>query len=67
MVALGNTVYAAKESKTPLSADELTQAKSTLEGVEKTSFTPKSGQSAADQAAEKRKIVSLANEILAAL
>jgi phospholipase A-2-activating protein len=67
LVALGNTLYAAKEYKTPLSAEELTQAKSTLEGVEKTTFTPKSGQSAADLAAEKRKIVSLANEILAAL
>lgn len=67
MVALGNTLYAAKESNTPLSAEELTQAKSTLEGVEKTSFTPKSGQSATDLAAEKQKIVNLAKEILAAL
>ena len=63
LVALGNLLYAAKQFNTLLSTEEIAQARSALEGVEKMPFTPKAGQSATDQAAEKRKILNLAKEI----
>jgi hypothetical protein len=60
-------LYAAKQFNTPLPVETIVQAKSALEGVEKLSFAPKSGQSAADLATEKRKILNVAKEILATL
>ena len=60
-------VYATKQFNTPLQAEEVVQTKLTLEGVAKMSFAPKHGQSAADLAAEKRKVVSVAGEISAML
>lgn len=60
-------LYAAKKFNAPLPAEETVRARSALEGVEKLSFPPKSGQSAADLAAEKRKISNIAKEILATL
>lgn len=60
-------LYAAKQFNTSLSAEELAQVRLVLEGVEKVIFTPKSGQSAADPAVEKRKIANVAKEILTAL
>jgi len=64
LVALGNILYAAKQFNNPLPAEEVVQVKSTLEGVEKMAFAPKAGQSAPDQATEKRKILNVAKEIL---
>ena len=60
-------LYAAKQFNTPLSAEEVALARSTLEGAEKIPFAPKPGQSAVDLAAEKRKIVNVAKEILTTL
>ena len=59
-------LYAAKKFNTPLPVEEATQARSALEGAEKLSFSPRPGQSAADLAAEKRKIANVAKEILVA-
>jgi len=67
LVALGNMVYATKQFNTPLLAEEVAQTKLTLEGVGKMSFTPRPGQSAADLAAEKRKVVNVTKEIAAML
>lgn len=60
-------LYATKQFNIPLPVEEITQAKSALEGVEKLSFAPKPGQSSADIAAEKRKVTNVAKEILTAL
>lgn len=64
LVALGNMLYAAKRFNTSLPPEEVAQARSTLEGAENIPFTPKAGQSAADSAAQKRKVIALAKEIL---
>ena len=56
-------IYAIKKFGAKLSAEEVRQVKSTLGGIEKIPFTPKPGQSAADLAAEKRKIVNVIKEI----
>lgn len=63
LVALGNMIYAARQFNNLLPAEEA-QARSTLEGVENMSFTPKVGQSASELATDKRKIASLVKEIL---
>jgi len=60
-------LYAAKQFNTPLPVEETAQARSALEGVEKLSFAPKPGQSAADLTTEKRKVSNVAKEILATL
>lgn len=60
-------LYASKQFDTPFQAEEVVQVRSALEGAEKLSFTPKPGQSAADTAAEKRKIANVTREILAVL
>ena len=60
-------LYAAKQFNNPLPAEEVAQARSTLEGVEKMPLSPKAGQSALDWAAEKRKIVNVAEEISSTL
>jgi hypothetical protein len=67
LVALGNILYAAKQFDTPLPAEEAAQARSALEDVESIPFAPRPGQSAADLAAEKRKILNVTKEILSAL
>jgi len=59
--------YAAKQFNVPLPVEEAAQARSVLEGIGGVSFAPKPGQSAADLAAEKRKIANVAKEILTAL
>jgi len=56
-------VYASKQFNTPLSAEEVAQTKSTLEGAGKMTFAPRPGQSAVELAAEKRKVVNLTKEI----
>jgi len=67
LVALGNILYAARQFNTPLPAEDVARARSTLEGIEKLSLPPRSGQSAVDLAAEQRKIANVAKEILGAL
>jgi len=67
LVAVGNILYSAKKFNSPLLAEEVSRAKSTLAGVEKLSFTPKPGQPALDLAAEKRKIANVVKEVLAEL
>jgi len=59
--------YAAKQFNAPLPVEEAARARSVLEGIGEVSFAPKPGQSAADLAAEKRKIANVAKEILTAL
>jgi len=60
-------LYAAKQFNTPLPAEETAQARSALEGVEKLTFVPRSGQSATDSATEKRKVLNVAKEVLVTL
>lgn len=60
-------VYATKQFNTPLQKDEVVQAKLTLENVRRMSFAQKAGQSAADSAAEKRKVAIVTEEISAML
>lgn len=67
LVALGNMLYAAKQFGTILPAGEIARTRSILEDVGNISFSPKPGQSAMDLAAEKRKILNVAKEILTTL
>lgn len=59
--------YAAKQFNNPLPVEEIARARSALEGVEKLSFVPRSGQSTTDSVAEKQKVLNVAKEILATL
>jgi len=65
LIALGNMIYATKQFNTPFQTDELAQAKLTLEIVRRMPFAQKPGQSAAESAAEKKKVAVVTKEISA--
>jgi len=58
-------VYATKQFNTPLTMEEVTQAKWTLEFAGRMPFSAKPGQSAAESAAEKKKVALVTAEISA--